>query len=316
MAIEFTCPACGGALRVRDAAIGQVVRCGGCLTMLRVPNTAAASPVPPRDEPEPPPRPNSSPAATGPEPDFLDPTQAPSRPVAASTRFWLTVTATTLVLGACGCCGLAALILPDPEWREHDSPAGGFRVELPAEPRRDTERRFRDVGLRFERMKAVEGTHLWTRAENYAIAHRDLAPGRLATDDQVLDAQIKDLLRGEVRQTGQTTRIEVDGFPGREFSCQTGNGSVYTGRVVLAGTRVYVLLAGGRFAESDDGNVRHFLESFEITDPRLLAEAKRRADAAALGEEQLRQRVARDRLRELGEIAAVTALEAATGQKE
>ena len=50
MAIEFACPSCGGTLRVEDDAVGQVVRCGGCMTMLRVPDVAAdalSSPIRP-----------------------------------------------------------------------------------------------------------------------------------------------------------------------------------------------------------------------------------------------------------------------------
>ena len=44
MAIEFGCPSCGGTLRVEDDAVGQVVRCGGCMTMLRVPDSASPPP--------------------------------------------------------------------------------------------------------------------------------------------------------------------------------------------------------------------------------------------------------------------------------
>ena len=37
MAIEFVCPTCTGTLQVADEAAGRVIRCGGCQTMLRVP---------------------------------------------------------------------------------------------------------------------------------------------------------------------------------------------------------------------------------------------------------------------------------------
>jgi hypothetical protein len=214
------------------------------------------------------------------------------------------VTAATLLLGAFGCCGLAALVLPDPEWQTHDSQQGGFRVELPGEPRKDVERRFREQGLRLPGMK-VEGTHLWTRAENYAIAYRDLPDGPRQTDDQILDDEIKRVL-GEPRQARPADPIDVGGFPGREFEYRAKGGAVYRGRVILAGTRVYVLLAGGRFTEPDDENVRRFLESFEVTDPNLADEAKR----------QTRDRI--HQLRELGEVAAATALEEAmkeTGER-
>src|SRR5579871_4168738 len=37
MAIEFACPNCGGTLQVGDENAGRVIRCGGCMTALRVP---------------------------------------------------------------------------------------------------------------------------------------------------------------------------------------------------------------------------------------------------------------------------------------
>jgi predicted Zn finger-like uncharacterized protein len=286
MAIEFTCPACGGTLRVRDAAVGRVVRCGGCLTMLRVPD---AEPVPDSQqpaEPESPRRPNPRP--TAPAPAFPESADAPAQPV-RGPRFWLLVTAGTLALGTCGCCGLAALILPGPEWRSHESERGKFRVDLPAKASDDMVRR-----VQVARGKSVEGTHLWTRAEDYAIVYSERPRG---SDDEILTQQVTGLTTGrDVRNVGPITAIEVGGFPGREFQYEARNGGTYTGRVVVADTRVYVLLAGGRFTRPDSENVRRFLDSFEITDPQL----------------QRRQEV--KRLRDAGAVAAATALAAAEAE--
>jgi hypothetical protein len=298
MAIEFTCPACGGTLRVRDATVGRVVRCGGCLTMLRVPDV---EPVPDSAAPNPQPEPARQPAPVpAPELNFQDATDA--TPTNRGTRFWLLVTAGTLALGACGCCGLAALILPDPTWRPHESDAGGFRVELPADPRGDMARR-----VQAQRGKTVEGAHLWTRAEDYAIMYSDRPKG---TDDEILTQQVNGLTAGREVRGARVQAIEVGGFPGREFQYEGQNGGTYTGRVIVADTRVYVLLAGGRFTRPDSENVRRFLDSFEITDPKLVAEGKRRADTAALGMEQLQRRKELERLRDASAAAAAAAFAA------
>jgi hypothetical protein len=222
----------------------------------------------------------------------------------------LTVGAATLAIAACGCCGFAALVLPGPDWRVHESQKGGFRVELPADPRADMHKR---LGLR--RAIAVEGTYLWTRAENYAVAYLDLPPGRLGlwrgADDQLLDEQVKNLTtNNEVQRLIRTDRIEVGGFPGREFHYTTRNGGTYTGRVILAGKRVFILLAGGRFTQAGNENVRVFLDSFELTDPALVAEGERRQNRAAGKDGEAARQEVRDQLMDAGAAAAAAALAA------
>src|SRR5947209_20377333 len=60
MAIEFDCPTCGSTLRVEDHAAGQMIRCGGCMATLRVPepprphdHLPVAAPVAPPADHEP-----------------------------------------------------------------------------------------------------------------------------------------------------------------------------------------------------------------------------------------------------------------------
>ncbi len=127
--------------------------------------------------------------------------------------------------------------------------------------------------------RTVEGTHLWTHAENYVIVYWDVPSTEeragKRSDDQLLDEQVQLQTAGsEVRRN---ERVEVGGFPGREFEFRYRNGGTITGRVVIADSRVYVFYAGGRFSRPNNENVRRFLDSFEITDPKLITEGKRRA---------------------------------------
>lgn len=305
MAIEFTCPACGGTLRVRDTVVGQVVRCGGCLTLLRVPDVEPVSPSPPAAAPDvEPPRP--APIHTSPPADsyFPNPTDE-SRPI-RGTRFWFMVTVATVILGACGFCGLAAVFLPGPDWQSFESKEGGFRVELPGPPRNDMRQRFQAPDA-----KIVEGTRLWTRGENYVISCRDLRemqPGLWKkSDDEILDEQLKRLTAGgNVLRVTRTEAIEVGGFAAREFEYDTRNSGTYTGRVIVAGPRLYVLLAGGRFTQPHDENVRRFLDSFEIIDPKLVAEGKRRAER----QDEAQEQTLRERIRNAGAAVAEAAMAA------
>jgi hypothetical protein len=283
MAIEFTCPACAGTLRIRDEAVGRLVRCGGCLTALRVPEGAptvepdpapafpGAEPTPfPRRPPAPPPPPAPAPAPAGlPAFDAPPGEEAPVR----GRSFWVLVTLGSVALGAVACCGLAAVVLPGPEWREFRSERGGYKVELPAAPKTANDLRRRVRGL--QNPNNLEGTLLWTRAENYIIVFADLrGANRNQPVHRILNDAVRDVTGG---QNVRTEAVVVSGCPAREFEFRQRNGGTYTGRVVLAGDRVFVLFAGGRFTRPDNQNVRRFLDSFEVTDPKLLQAAKDRA---------------------------------------
>jgi hypothetical protein len=286
MAVEFDCPVCGGVLRAGDGPAGRLVRCGGCLTLLKVPD---APPLDPAEVPRTPP-PDLLPVAQPvgseqPEPPPLSfPHQHPGEPDASDDTtsrkgmtFWLSVTLLALVLGTCGCCGLAAVILPGPDWQTHDSRKGGFTVDLPDGTRPDMADR---VVPKLNRDETVEGTHLWTRAEDYSVTYWDVAPtrdraARGETDQQLMEKILQQAVPPG-RKAGRSRPISVSGFPGYEFEYSSGSRGTVTARVVVADTRVYVLRAGGKFTDPDSENVRRFLGSFKITDEKLLKVADER----------------------------------------
>jgi hypothetical protein len=178
-------------------------------------------------------------------------------------------------VGACGCCGFAAALLSDPEWQQHESHQGGFKVEFPAEPRDDMAKRLKVQGGRH-----VEGTFLWTRAESYVVIYWDESPTNLRhlrqSDDQRLDEQTKAITSGpEIEQVLRVDVSQVSGFPAREFEFRYKNGGTITGRVIIVGPRVYVLWAGGRFTSPGNENVAHFLESFAVTERKIAGDAKK-----------------------------------------
>lgn len=276
MGIEFVCPACQDTLRVGPDAAGRVVRCGSCMATLRVP-------VPPVDFPppdDPPPFPRRR-RADDPPPLPPDEYHRPARrrrrtppPSAGRGPLFWTIAVLGLVafltLAACG--GLVALL--QPKWRPHESPAGGFRVDLPADPRDDMAEQ---VAVDNPAGARVEGTVLPLDDEVYAVAYWDLDPvgRRLVTDAALLEQAVKGL-EAEAPPGGRVARggkVLVSGFPAQDVAVTLagGEGSVAC-RVVVAGPRLFLLSAGGGRTPADrNPNVRRFLDSFAVTDARLLA---------------------------------------------
>lgn len=268
MAIEFLCPACGATLRVADDVPGRMVRCGGCLSVLRVPS---GPPAPPAESPDQDPR---SPvlqqpvSPLPPEPDY-----SPRR----RTVFWLVMLFGVLAVGLSACCCGVAILMPAARWREHESQQGGFRVELPGDPRTNVSA----PGITTGAETKVVGTRLWGREEVFLVAYEDLAqPRRRMTDRDQLDQAVR------VLQTNPTVRvvnerpITVSGFPGREIEYTAGRNATYVLRLVVAEGRLYRVVAGGKSVRSGNDDVRRFLDSFQITDPKLLAAARERLAGA------------------------------------
>ncbi len=325
MAIEFVCPACAGTLRVGDESAGRVIRCGACMTALRVPAAdPVADPDPPAapdpyhnsrayPPPPPPPPPRHPPAPTNAEPPDEVPPAA--RPVAPPRRdrddprerrprraapppsgygvfFWLVVVGAVLLVGVVGCCGGFFLLLPDTKWQKHASKDGGFKVDLPAKPQPNIAN---VTGLKLEKDTRAEGAVLLKRAEKFVVIYRDIKSTkvRAKTDEQELAESVEKLQTVmKAEQGGKNEPIAVGGFPGREIEFQAETGW-HAARVIVADTRLYIVLVGGGMAQKDDPRVRQFFDSFEITDATLVAEGKRRAEQAKLAAEAAKE--ARDR---------------------
>jgi hypothetical protein len=303
MALEFTCPACGGTLQVGDDAIGRVVRCGGCLTMLRVPETAArdfpevpASPygdAPQGDTPRGEALPRATPVSEEPQSASSPPREQPrprrARPVdddeplpsSRGTLFWVLLAMGVVGLGCMGFCGGLMFFASRAEkWHQYQSQNGGFRVELPAPPRQDLEVRPRVLkGGKNNPLEVVEGTKVPERDEEYLVMYRDLPLARLALGEQeILAREVKELEESpEVGEVLRKQKINTpNGLHGQEVIYQSRHGGIYTTRFFLVGSRLYELSAGGPMCDPDDARVAQFLNSFEVTDGKLIQEARAR----------------------------------------
>jgi len=203
----------------------------------------------------------------------------PPPPAGKGIFFWLVIIGAIMLVGVVGCCGGLLLLLPDTKWQTHESKDGGFKVELPGKPSPDVAKA---TGLKLENGTRAEGTVLLRRAEKFLVIYQDIKPTkeRIATDEQELDERVKKLRDGmKAERLLRNDSITVNGFSAREIEFQAETGW-HTARVIVADTRVYIILAGGGMAQPGDPEVRQFLDSFKITDPKLLAEGKRREEQA------------------------------------
>lgn len=178
------------------------------------------------------------------------------------------------------CAG--GFLLLQPKWRSHASAPGGFRVELPAKPRGDMSELAK---VKHQSNVHVEGTLLLVKLEEYSVVYVDIEPGtrRLLADDAIL-AEAVNGIRTETPgvQIVRDSPTAVSGFHAREVVFTHPRGGTFLARIVIADTRLYIASAGGgRTTAAGNDRIQRFLDSFEITDPKLFKkreEARRQAD--------------------------------------
>jgi hypothetical protein len=309
MAIEFGCPVCGGTLQVEDDAVGQVVRCGGCLAMLRVPDSASARPSFPGstanqfpgspDSPSSgtPPTPSRSSNAKEKSPRESLPSgerndekpRSPQRkrmrresppPAGLSPLLWGAIAIGVFGIVSCiMCCGLIPF-MSEAKWQTYTSAKGGFLVDLPAKQRSEMTVR----GLHQNPGFKIEGTHLWNRGEDYAVLYKDIDSTfkREANSKGVLKSTLKELEAAGLKQNSEVKEVESNGLTASEIVLLNREGENYVVRIIIADTRMYILLVGGRMTQPGEDNIQRFFTSFSITNEELL-KGDERGRVALLG---------------------------------
>ncbi|MFO0825814.1 MAG: hypothetical protein U0792_22290, partial [Gemmataceae bacterium] len=217
---------------------------------------------------------------------------------ASSARFGMILLVLILVgFGLVAGGGFAAwyFLRGKTDWQPYDSPRGGFRVELPTAARGDIGNR---IGFPPQGGTSVEGTiH---RGVEFVVFWGDFPGGRAhLTDDSLFTAALQDM-RGKFpnAKVDVKPKMLVNGFNAQESTFHLGN-ETYTMRIIVAETRLFITYAGGRSISADNENVRRFLDSFEVTEPRLVRIGKDRAEAEERARVAEEQRKEAERLRQL-----------------
>jgi hypothetical protein len=181
--------------------------------------------------------------------------------------FWVLVIILLLGFLTVAACGGLILLLAQPHWQTHESLAGGFKVDFPAELQPD----IRDMakGKRQDNGE-IEGTMLVGRLEVYSVYHKELdAAARQFSDEQILKTVVAGMKADPENQGIGIIReqpMTVAGYPAREVVFTHPDGGTNVCRVVVAGSHQYILGVSGPLMKPD-GNERseRFFDSFQVT---------------------------------------------------
>ena len=150
-------------------------------------------------------------------------------------------------------------------WQKLDRTPDGFKVEMPTDVKEIQIPAYNERGGSDQ----VEMIYSYPDAEtSYSLAWADNPPVARATGmsaDRTLDAARDDaLLRTQTTLIAES-RSNRQGFPARDFAGRNSGGGIFNARLILAGSRLYMLIASypsaGARREQD---VARFFNSFTI----------------------------------------------------
>lgn len=232
-------------------------------------------------------------------------------PVGIKVLLWCVTAFVVLVMT--GLVGFVAwrIVGKPAEWRDYNSPGGGYRVELPAEPIPNIAK---NIGLPDMQGATAEGTTL--RGTQFVVIWVDIPNRGWRTEEQIIEATMQGALAGgDVVHSVRGEPFRVGGFPAQDLELKMTNGENGVLRVIVADTRLYVLTVGGFGINPKKPDAQRFLNSFEITDPRLQTAAKRKAAEAERvrlqAEQTQQQREAEAKKQEAARLATEKAAEEA-----
>jgi len=144
--------------------------------------------------------------------------------------------------------------------------ADGFKVEMPTGTDQIEVPAFSASGAQ-EPVNMIEAS--LDPATTYAVTWADNPPVERASGesaDKTLDTARDGALARSQTALITESRATRLGFPARDFAGRNENGGILNARLILAGTRLYMLIAAfpSTSARHDD-DVRHFFDSFQLT---------------------------------------------------
>jgi len=147
-------------------------------------------------------------------------------------------------------------------WVRVDSDDGQFSILLPemAADRTETTPNSQYGAYTTHLLRAEENTRV------YLVGWVDYDPSFNFTVQSELMANRDNFVKGIKGTLLSTTKIELDGHPGLEFSAETPD-VAYKSRVYLVGRRPIILVAGARKGDEDPVTVARFFKSFQIKLP-------------------------------------------------
>lgn len=152
-------------------------------------------------------------------------------------------------------------------WQTVDRAPDGFKVEMPAETSETQIPAYTAQGVA-EPVETIEVS--LEPATTYAVAWSDNPPVERASSGEGAEGTL-DMARDGALGRTQTTLVSEsrenrNGYPSREFSARNSGGGILNARLILAGTRLYMLTATFPAASARrEEDVNHFFDSFSLT---------------------------------------------------
>lgn len=150
-------------------------------------------------------------------------------------------------------------------WQKIDRTPDGFKVEMPTDVKQIQIPAYNTTGG----SEQVDMIYSYPDAEtSFSVAWADNPPVERASGmaaDRTLDMARDDALaRTQTTLVGESHNNR-QGFPARDFTGRNVGGGVFSARLILAGSRLYMLIAA--FPSSSarrDQDVARFLDSFSV----------------------------------------------------
>ena len=147
------------------------------------------------------------------------------------------------------------------EWKEYVNADARFRVLFPGTPTRDTIPP--PSRLKSGAKPTVVSFTVDTPDVTYSVAFEDFAGSQ--TPEQFIDTQRTDLTTGRSGRLISEKDVTVDKYKGKAFVIETPNRGTVHMQFVVAGRRLYKLMAVALEKAPDAGDVAKFFGSFRIT---------------------------------------------------
>jgi hypothetical protein len=151
-------------------------------------------------------------------------------------------------------------------WETVDRSADGFRVQLPTGVSATLVPAYTESGM-VEQIEMIEARV--DRDTTYAVAWADNPPvERAASEDPEKTLNMaRDGALGRTQTTlVMESRGKIGGYASREILARNARGGILNGRLILAGTHLYMLI--GTFPSTSarrDEDVKRFFDSFSLT---------------------------------------------------
>lgn len=157
---------------------------------------------------------------------------------------------------------LAACGNATPDWQTFTGPDGDFTVDMPGNPKAQTQQSKTDKGDITVYMYTVR-----IGDTDYIIAYSDYPDELIQTPgvQGFLDEVRNNAVNNTKGKLLSEESIELNGNPGRSLRVESPDGTgIAQARMLLVGTRLYQVFAASQKENADSPDIQRFLNSFTL----------------------------------------------------